>query len=210
LLKTVLIKILYLRGKAIMARWTTQKTSQMPMIGQESAMECWITCYEMMFKASGIFWDRNKIEQKLIEGGCSDANKLRKLGLDDPDLIRMATALKIGYCKNEQIMSLSSLKIQLQLGGPLWIAGNFEMNEGGEKKYYKHVVMVVGANVEDDEIRYVNPWTWNGADEVKPQWINSKWLMDGMRRTAQVPASCQFITPIHAAAITLSSAISKN
>src|SRR5262245_22980236 len=123
-----------------MPQWTTQKGTTMPVIGQPTPMECWITCYDMMLKAAGLNWGPDKIEKKLNDGGFTDAKTCRKVGVGDDDLIKMANALNIGSNKTSAINSISGLKIMLQLGGPLWVAGKFQGSDG---EMYKHVVMVI-------------------------------------------------------------------
>jgi hypothetical protein len=187
-----------------MARWTTQKGTTMPIIAQESLMECWITCYDMMLRASGLCWGNDKIEQKLASGGFSDAKTCRKAGVGDPDLIQMANALGVGANKTSSINSLAGLKIMLQLGGPLWVAGKFKGSDG---VLHKHVVMVTGVDDEGNSVEMVNPWKASFGDTPVKGWCGFLELKESIKSTLNVEGSVQFLTGAHVASLALKSQI---
>lgn len=187
-----------------MSKWITTRAENMPLLSQPTQMECWITCYQMILNASHINWDKAKIQRKLEENGCSNAAALRSSGIDDGDLIKLATALGMGHTKTADLLSLRSIKIQLQMCGPLWVAGQFKMDEDGQKKHYKHVVVIIGVDEDRNEVCYVNPWTWSFGDTVSKQWIDFGWMKNSLQKTSAIEAGCQYLTPLKARLMALS------
>lgn len=138
-----------------MAGWITQLGNNMPVVGQPSMMECWISCYQMILKANGINWTISQIENKLTMGSFGKAKQARIKGIGDEDLISCANALKMGYNRTSSINTLSGVKIMLKLCGPLWVAGQFADDQG---VFRRHIVTVIGVDEENQQVCIVNPW----------------------------------------------------
>jgi hypothetical protein len=103
--------------------------------------------------AWGLPWDLATIERKLISGGFQKASECRMRGLKDLELLETGVALRMGCATTAAISSMGGLKTMLQLCGPLWVAGMFEMyTQTGEKKIFKHVVPVIGVDEEHQTI----------------------------------------------------------
>jgi hypothetical protein len=187
-----------------MSQWTTQRGNAMPAIGQPSRMECWITCYQMILHATGLAWDLPKIEARLVAEGFTDAPKCRVSGISDEELVQSARALKMIPGKTSQINSLSGLKIMLQIGGPLWVAGFFPVqNEKRVVTRYKHVVTIIGVDEERQTVRLVNPWKQNDYDTAFKGWFSWDYIKESIQSTLNLPAGLQYLLPTEAVFLTL-------
>lgn len=175
--------------------WIESRGKTMPIIGQPTVMECWITCYQMMFKASGVQWSAAQIEEKLIAGGFSEAKESRRSGVSNEDLLKCAQALGVGYKKTSELTSLANAKMMMQLHGPLWIAGHFKGSDGGR---YKHVVMAIGVHDELERIGIVNPWQENIYDKPTIGWMRWQDFRNAIQATFNVEASLQYLNAMSA------------
>jgi hypothetical protein len=101
-----------------MAEWTTQRGVNMPAKGQRGAMECWITCYEMMLNANGINWTKEQIVKRMANRGFGDAALCVNAGLSDPELAQCATALGVGQSSTSAVNTFEGLRNMLLMCGP--------------------------------------------------------------------------------------------
>lgn len=184
-----------------MAGWTTQLGNNMPVIGQASMMECWITCYQMILKANGINWTIQQIENKLVSGGFDKAKQARITGIGDEDLLPCANALKMGYNKTSSIDTLSGVKNMLKMCGPLWVAGQFPDEQN---RYHRHVIVIIGVDEETKQVCIVNPWLQHMFDIPSKGWINYSQIKKSIKPTLHTDGSLQYLTPIHAIVLALS------
>lgn len=175
--------------------WIEPRGKSMPIIGQPTLMECWITCYQMMFKASGVQWNAPQIEAKLVAGGFADAKQARIAGVGDADLLKCAQALGIGYKKTSELTSLAATKMMMQLHGPLWVAGKFKGSDNGR---YKHIVMAIGIEEKLNRIGLVNPWQENMWDNPTIGWMMWDDFKKAIHGTANIEASLQYLNMVTA------------
>ncbi len=188
-----------------MSQWITQRGESMIPVGQDSLMECWITCYKMILQANGLNWDLNKIENILVAGGFNDAPKCRTTGFGDEDLVKAAKALKMGYNRTSAIASLSGLRMMLQMCGPLWVAGIFPMQQKPHTTtFFKHMVTLIGVDEERNQVCYVNPWKQSLYDIPSKLWIDWNYIKESIKNTINVEASLQYLTPIQTVALSMS------
>jgi hypothetical protein len=185
-----------------MAEWTTQRGVNMPAKGQRGAMECWITCYEMMLNANGINWTKEQIVKRMANRGFGDAALCVNAGLSDPELAQCATALGVGQSSTSAVNTFEGLRNMLLMCGPLWVAGQCP---GSDKKLYNHIIMVIGVDDDGDNkrVRIVNPWLQNIYDSPSKGFIWWSDFKKVIKSTLNVQGSLQFITPIQAVALTL-------
>lgn len=178
-------------------KWIEPRGQKMPIIGQPTQMECWITCYQMLFKASDINWNLPKIEEKLVAGGFSNAKQARISGIGDSELLQCAEALGTNYGKTGELTSVSAVKMKLKLCGPLWVAGHFQGSTGSR---YKHVVMVIGVEEEGrfPTVAIVNPWQENLVDRPEIGWMGWNEFQRAIQGTSNTQASLQYLLPLNA------------
>jgi hypothetical protein len=175
---------------------------QMPIIGQPTAMECWITCYQMLLNSSGIPWNLAKIEERLVAGGFAAAKQSRASGIGDEELLQCARALGLGSKKTSELSSVAAAKSMMVMHGPLWIAGHFQ---GSDNSRYKHVVMAIGAEEELNTIAIVNPWQESPGDTPTIGWMRWADFKKAITPTANVEGSVQYLNPLAAANMRASS-----
>jgi hypothetical protein len=175
--------------------WIESRGKSMPIIGQPTAMECWITCYQMLFNASGLQWNATKIEERLVAGGYAGARQSRRTGLADEELIQCARALGLSSKKTGELTSLAAAKSMIQMHGPLWIAGHFE---GSDNSRYKHVVMAIGIEEQLNRIGIVNPWQQNMWDKPTIGWMRWSDFQKAISPTVNVEGSVQYLNPVAA------------
>jgi hypothetical protein len=161
-------------------------------------MECWITCYEMMLKANGIHLTQDQIEKRLSARGFGDAGKCRAIGVSDDEFLQMANALGAGQTSASSINTLSSLKMMLQMCGPLWVACQLK---GSDQEMYNHIIMVSGVDEDARTVFMVNSWVNNDHDSPASGWIPWVEFKQSIKTTLHVQGSVQYLTPIQAIAI---------
>jgi hypothetical protein len=187
-----------------MSKWITQRGETLEPFAQPTQMECWIASYRMILQANGLNYSLDTIEQKLSKGGFSQAKQCRAKGLADEELKQAAEALKMGSSTTKAISNFQGLKNMLMMGGPLWVAGMFEMTDNdGVKRKYKHVIAVVGVDEEYQSICWINPWKWNAYDEPSKGWIGWDWFYQAITNTFNIEGSLQYLTPIQAAVLSV-------
>ena len=183
-----------------MAEEIVEAGKNMPVIGQASRMECWITCYQMMLKAKGIHWTPDQIEKRMASRGFGDAKNCRNTGISDAELSKCADALGVGQNSTSSINSLRGLKIMLQLCGPLFVAGQFPGIDGN---MYNHVIMVRGVDEGARRVQIVNPWVNNKYDSPSQGWCPWVEFKQSIKSTLNVPGSVQYLTPLQAVTLAL-------
>jgi Papain-like cysteine protease AvrRpt2 len=176
-----------------MAQILTANARNVKPKGQGSEKTCWLTAYEMLFNSGGEFSTTWMDIQKRLKDGGFDSTISTGAGLLDDDFIKMSRILNTGTLYPGQLYTIGGVSRNLLNYGVLWLALQIPKNKfkiDGER--FKHIIVVVGVDEENESVGIINPWMQNGADYPTVTWPEFSWLHNSIRYTEGLEAGCQY------------------
>ncbi len=149
-------------------------TIRVKPIGQGTHQGCWLACYKMLYAYRRK--STSTIEKKLTDAGLN-VKECKAEGLSDKHFLKAMRAL--GLSSRGIPFGAGSCDILAQYlwkHGPLWVAGKWTQ--------YHHVVLVVGADPEENKIRRIDPWV-DRANRAEARWMDFGKFYKGVKKGGQ-------------------------
>ena len=142
-------------------------------VPQKAPTTCWKAGYEMMIRYKGG-------DPKLTDSLPNHAQMVQR-GIMDSEFSDCAKHIGLGTVSHSWFQQFNNMVHAIRSWGPVWCSGFFLEGK-------KHIIVVKGVNIDDQEIEYNDPWRAFTGALPKSTWRPFSWFAKNVNPVA---GSCQ-------------------
>ena len=130
-------------------------------VPQKKPTTCWKAGYEMMI--------RYKAGDPKKTDSLPRHSEMEERGILDKEFVECGQHIGLVGIKHEWFTDFNNMVHAIRYFGPVWCSGFFLQGK-------KHIIVIKGVNIDDQEIEYNDPWrAFMGAD-AKSTWRSFAWF----------------------------------